>query len=83
MKGKVEKRLHQFVGRLIEAPSKRLVCRHTRQRIGREGMGATAKHVSWKLVKQNYKREGSFRAFLPCREFTSRCRLMQAPETSS
>ena len=47
------------------------------RRIGREGVGATAKHVSRKLVKQNYKREGSFRALFPCREFTSRCRLMQ------
>jgi hypothetical protein len=74
---KVEKRPHHFVGRLIEAPSKRPVCHHTRQRIGREGVGGTAKHVSRKLVKQNYKREGSFRAFFPCREFTSRCRLMQ------
>jgi hypothetical protein len=39
-------------------------------------MGTTAKHIPRKLVEQNHKRECSFWAFFPCREFTSRRRLM-------
>jgi hypothetical protein len=48
----IEKRLHHFVGRLVEAPSKRPVCHDPGQRIGRERLGTTAKHVPRKLVKQ-------------------------------
>jgi hypothetical protein len=45
------------------------------RRIGREGVGATAKHVPGEL-EQNYKRKRSFWTLFQCREFTSRRRLM-------
>jgi hypothetical protein len=74
---RIEKRPHHFVDRLVEAASKRPVCHGTRQRIGRERVGTTAKYVSGKLVEQNHKRESSILAFFQCREFTSRRYLMR------
>ena len=41
------------------------------RRIGREGVGATAKHVPGEL-EQNHKRKRSFWTLFQCREFTSR-----------
>jgi hypothetical protein len=39
-------------------------------------MGTSAKYVSRKLIEQKHKRECSFWAFFPCRQFASRRRLM-------
>jgi len=64
------------VNRIPVTPYPFARCLRCERRIGRERVGATAKHVPGELVEQNYKRKRSFWTFFQCREFTSRRRLM-------
>ena len=72
----IKKRPHGWVDRQIEPPNKGAVCYDARQVVGCERARAIAEHVAGKLVEENQKCQGSFRAFFESCELTPCRRLM-------
>ena len=80
LEGKIKERLLGQLNLAIEAAFDRPSRDGERQRVGRKGARRAAKHVAWKLVEHDDKRERAFSLAFPVAELAELGRLMRDEE---